>query len=79
LCPKEHSDNATKFTNGPFHAFFRENGIAFENYYVDTPQQNGRVERKNRQNLNLARVLIFQGSVPYGIFGRLRTKCHIFH
>ena len=36
---------------------------------VYTPQQNGHVEWKNRHLLNVARVLIFQASLPIRFWG----------
>jgi hypothetical protein len=49
------SDNGTEFMClGPY---FREQGILHETSCPGTPQQNGRVERKHRHILNVARAL----------------------
>ncbi|GKB12610.1 retrovirus-related pol polyprotein from transposon RE2 [Tanacetum coccineum] len=48
------SDNGTEFTC--MKQFFLDEGIIFQTSCVGTPQQNGRVERKHRQSLNLAGV-----------------------
>ena len=58
------SDNGSEFTNGPLRHFFRDKGILFETSRVDIPQQNGRVERKNRHLLNVVRALRFQSCLP---------------
>jgi len=52
------SDNKTEFTNGPLPIFFAKNGILYETSCVDTPQENGRIERKNRHKLNVARPMV---------------------
>ncbi|CAA7020467.1 unnamed protein product [Microthlaspi erraticum] len=61
------SDNGTEFTS--FASEFREQGIRHQTSCVGTPQQNGRVERKHRHILNVARALLFQSSLP--VFGCL--------
>jgi len=56
------SDNGTEFTC--LTRYFQEQGIIHETSCVNTPQQNGRVERKHRHILNIARALRFQASLP---------------
>ena len=58
------SDNGKEFTSSPMKKFYVDNGIIGETSCVDTPQQNGRVERKHHHILNTARALQFQASLP---------------
>ena len=53
------SDNGAEFTC--MKTYFMEQGIIYQTSCTGTPQQNGRVERKNRHILNVARALRFQG------------------
>jgi hypothetical protein len=61
------SDNGTEFTC--LKTQFFEHGIVFQTSCVGTPQQNGRVERKHRHILNVARALRFQGNLPISFWG----------
>lgn len=58
------SDNGPEFLSKEIQDFFSTNGIIHQTSCVDTPQQNGRVERKHRHLLNVARALLFQSSLP---------------
>lgn len=57
-----HSDNGTAFLC--LKSYFSAQGILHQTSCVGTPQQNGRVEQKNRHILNVARALRFQASLP---------------
>lgn len=61
------SDNGTEFVC--MKKYFFEHGIAFQTSCTGTPQQNGRVERKHRHILNVARALRFQGNLPIDFWG----------
>jgi hypothetical protein len=50
-------------------SYFLEQGIIFQTSCTGTPQQNGRVERKHRHILNVARALRFQGNLPIEFWG----------
>ena len=56
------SDNGTEFNC--MKDYFEHHGNLFQTSCVDTPQQNGRVERKHRHILNVARAFHFQANLP---------------
>jgi len=51
--------------------FLKDNGVVRELTCVDTPQQNGVVERKNRHLLEVARALLFQMFIPKSYWGEV--------
>ena len=57
------SDNAKKYVSEQFQSFMLQNGILHQTFCVDTPSQNGVVER-NRHLLETIRALLFQMQVP---------------
>ena len=68
------TDNVTKFM--ALKSYFRQEGINHQTSSVDTPQQNGRVERKHRHILNVARACLFQAQLPVIFWGPSHTHSH---
>lgn len=74
------SDNDTEFINSTLQKFFHQKGILHESSCVATPQQNGRVERKHRHILNVARALRFQANLPIRFWGEcILAATHIIN
>lgn len=63
------TDNAKDFFNSSLGPYLRSYGIVQQSSCVDTPQQNGVAERKNRHVLEVARSLLFQTNVPNKFWG----------
>jgi len=63
------SDNGLEFTSKTMQQFYHDHGILRQSSCVETPQQNGRVERKHRHVLNVARALLFQAHLPIKFWG----------
>lgn len=72
------SDNGTEFM--VLTSYLRQQGIQHQTSCVDTPQQNGRVERKHRHILNVARSLLFQAKLPVSFWGEsILTASHLIN
>ncbi|KAK4395433.1 Retrovirus-related Pol polyprotein from transposon TNT 1-94 [Sesamum angolense] len=63
------SDNGSEFLNKDCQSLFHELGIIHQTSCTYTPQQNGRVERKHRHLLDVARALLLQASLPIKFWG----------
>lgn len=58
------SDDGTEFTSHDMKNYLTSNGILHQTSCVNTPQQNGIVERKNRDLLGKTRAIMLQMNVP---------------
>jgi hypothetical protein len=63
------SDNGTEYVNHEFENFLISNGIEHQTTCVNTPEQNGVAERKNRHLLEVTRSLMFTMNVPKFLWG----------
>ena len=63
------TDNGTEYFNHSLSTYLQENGIIHQSSCVDTPQQNGVAERKNRHILEVARALLFSSHMPTQFWG----------
>ncbi|CAN1158567.1 Retrovirus-related Pol polyprotein from transposon TNT 1-94 [Linum perenne] len=63
------TDNAHDYFNSVLGPFLAQHGIMHCSSCVDTPQQNGIAERKNRHLLETARALLFTKNVPKYLWG----------
>ena len=74
------TDNGLEFVSGPMKMFYLEAGIVHQTSCVDTPQQNGRMERKHRYLLNVARALRFPSNLPLKFWGEcVLTAAHLIN
>ncbi|KAL0320005.1 UNVERIFIED_CONTAM: Copia protein [Sesamum radiatum] len=63
------TDNGSEFLSHDCQTLFSSLGIAHQKTCPYTPQQNGLVERRHKQLLELARSLIFQAHLPTTFWG----------
>jgi len=63
------SDNGMEFQDTTAFHFYTNKGIIHQKSCVDTPQQNGVVERKHKHLLEVARALLIQANLPQHFWG----------
>ena len=63
------TDNGTEYFNHSLSTNLQENGIIHQSSCVDTPQQNGVAERKNRHILEVASALLFTSHMSSHFLG----------
>ncbi|KAK3040145.1 hypothetical protein RJ639_027871 [Escallonia herrerae] len=64
----------------PMTQFYNDHGILHQTSMVDTPKQNGRVERKHHHILEVARALRFQANLPIEFWGEcVLTTAHLIN
>ncbi|RVW89100.1 Retrovirus-related Pol polyprotein from transposon TNT 1-94 [Vitis vinifera] len=63
------SDNAKEYFTNSLSTYLQNHDIIHLSSCVDTPQQNGVAERKNRHLLEVARCLMFSSNVPNYFWG----------
>ena len=74
------TDNGTEYYNSALGSFLLENGLVHQSSCVDTPQQNGVAERKNRHLLEVARSLMFTSNIPKKFWGdAILTACYLIN
>ncbi|KAL0315862.1 UNVERIFIED_CONTAM: Copia protein [Sesamum radiatum] len=74
------SDNGTEFFNSECKQLFQSLGLIHQTSCTYTPQQNGRVERKHRHLLDVARAILFQASLPNKFWGdAILTATHLIN
>ena len=68
------------FFNSTLKSFLLDNGLLHQSSCVNTPQQNGVSERKNRHLLEVARSLLFTSNVPKCFWGdAILTACYLIN
>lgn len=70
------SDNGAEFIMKQFYA---SQEIIHQTSCIETPQQNGIVERKHQHLLNVTRALLFQANLPQNFLVFCFISCSITH
>ena len=65
------TDNAKEYFNSVLGDYLLHEGIVHQSSCVETSQQNGIAERKNRHLLEVARSLVFSTHVPKHLWGEI--------
>ena len=58
------TDNGREYVNSDFHQFITSKGLIHQTSCLDTPQQNGVAEKKNRTLLEMTHAIMLESHVP---------------
>ena len=64
-----HTDKGREYFNSILGTYLKNNGIVHQSTCVETPQQNGIAERKNRHLLEVVCAIMFTNNVPKLFWG----------
>jgi hypothetical protein len=73
------SDNGGEFVSKEFNRYCDENGIRRHFSVIETPQQNGVVERKNRTVMEMARTMLNESKLSNILWPQVHTVVHILN
>lgn len=74
------SDNGTEYISKEFGVYLSYHGIIHQTTCVNTAEQNGVAERKNRHLLEVARSLMFMMNVPKFLWGEaVKTAAYLIN
>src|SRR3954471_19445949 len=74
---KVRSNNGTEFKNANVDTFLDEEGISHKFSATYTPQQNGVVDRKNQNLIEMARTMLDEYKTPKHCWAEaVETACH---
>ena len=73
------TNNGSEYFENTLGAFLQREGIIHQSSCVDTLQQNGLVERKNKHLLEVARSLMLTTNVPKTLWGEAILIARISH
>ena len=74
------TDNGGEFVNNELATFLASHGVSHQTTCPYTPQQNGRVERRHRNLLEMTRAFLFQSQLPSHLWGEcLLTSTYIIN
>ncbi|GJV98704.1 retrovirus-related pol polyprotein from transposon TNT 1-94 [Tanacetum coccineum] len=71
------TDNGTEFVNQTLREFYENVGISHQTFVARTPQQNGVVERQNRNLIEAARTMLIFSKAPLFLWSEaINTACY---
>lgn len=74
------TENGTEFFSSVLSDFISQNSLSHHSSCIDSPKQNGILERKNRLLLEVAQLLLLAADVPNFFWGdAILTVCYLIN